>query len=250
MPGKEVGGPLPHVAGHIEQAIAVRRVGLDRRGPLVAVEHQVLPRELALPGVGHHLAARRELIAPAEGLAVQATTGRVLPLSLGRQLLAGPRGVRFGVPVGHVGHRVALSSVQCAVRALGMTPLSAGRPAPPVPHVTQVDRPGGLMKDQRSRDQHLGIGAGVISRIGSLLSPGDVTGGLHKAAELGDRHRMLVDPEPVHRDAMHRAFLGIKVVRAHGELARRDPDHVLGRSQPGPARRRGGPLRSRRRCLA
>src|SRR5262249_30915004 len=82
--------PLPDVAGHVVEAVAVRRIGLDRRGALVAVEQQVLPGELALPGIGHHAALRRELLAPREGRAVQATAGRVLPLGLARQRLAGP----------------------------------------------------------------------------------------------------------------------------------------------------------------
>src|SRR5262245_37265648 len=32
-----VDGPLPHVAGHVVEAVAVRRERADRRGPLVAV---------------------------------------------------------------------------------------------------------------------------------------------------------------------------------------------------------------------
>ena len=61
-----VGGPLPDVAGHVVEAVAVGRKRADRRRPLVAVLEQVLPGELALPGVGHRLAARRELVAPGD----------------------------------------------------------------------------------------------------------------------------------------------------------------------------------------
>src|SRR6187431_2800999 len=58
----EVCGPLPDIAGHVEQAVAIRREGPDRRGALVLVQEQVLPWEIALPGVRHHAVARRELV--------------------------------------------------------------------------------------------------------------------------------------------------------------------------------------------
>src|SRR5512132_2943978 len=49
-----VGGPLPDVADHVVQAVAVGRVAAHRGRPCVAVQLQVLDRELALPGVGCH----------------------------------------------------------------------------------------------------------------------------------------------------------------------------------------------------
>src|SRR4029453_4837810 len=62
--GIEVGRPLPDVAGHVVEAIAVRRERRDRRRPLEAIFERVLPGELALPGVRHHPATRRELVPP------------------------------------------------------------------------------------------------------------------------------------------------------------------------------------------
>src|SRR5690242_6142229 len=49
--------PLPDIADHVADAIAVRRERRHRRGALVSVLAQVLVREIALPGVGHMFAA-------------------------------------------------------------------------------------------------------------------------------------------------------------------------------------------------
>src|SRR4029453_19374117 len=88
-----VGRPLPDVAAHLEQAVAVGRKGLGRRGVLPPVEHLVVQGELALPHVGHVAAARRELVAPGVLGALQPAAGRPLPLGLAGQVLAGPGGV-------------------------------------------------------------------------------------------------------------------------------------------------------------
>ena len=137
----EVGRPLPDVAGHVEQAVAVGREGLDRRGALVPIGPQVLPRELALPGVGHHPALGRELVAPGVDGAVQPAAGGELPLGFGRQRLAGPRGVRRRRPRRR---RASPGWRSRPVRSLpgpsGWRHWAPGHPVPPVPVVVQVDR--------------------------------------------------------------------------------------------------------------
>src|SRR4051794_22805252 len=117
-----VARPLPDVAGHVIQAVAVGWEGTDRRRAGVAVEHEILPGELALPAVGQHLPARRELVTPCEGLAVEPPARGVLPLGLGRQRLARPRRVRRGVLVGDLRDRVAAARVRVAPRPLRPLP--------------------------------------------------------------------------------------------------------------------------------
>ena len=56
-----VGRPLPDVAAGVEEAVAVRREGVDRAGAGVAVELVVAVRERALPDVATVLAARFEV---------------------------------------------------------------------------------------------------------------------------------------------------------------------------------------------
>src|SRR5215211_5260833 len=64
-----VSSPLPDVARHVEQPVAVGRERPDRRCPLELVGPQVLDGELALPGVRHHFALGREVVPPGVGRA-------------------------------------------------------------------------------------------------------------------------------------------------------------------------------------
>src|SRR4051794_33034990 len=65
MPGRvPVGRPLPDVADHVVEAVAVGRVGGYRGGALIAVAGQVLLRENALPCIGQVAAAGCEFTAP------------------------------------------------------------------------------------------------------------------------------------------------------------------------------------------
>src|SRR5207244_12384223 len=103
-----VARPLPDVAADVVESVAVRRKRADRRGALVTVELQVLPGERALPRVGHRLAAGELVVAPGEHPPVESAAGRELPLSLGREALAGPAGVRLRILVGRVHARMAV----------------------------------------------------------------------------------------------------------------------------------------------
>ena len=58
--------PLPDVPAHVQEPVAVRWIRADRRRALVAVELEVLPGELALPGVCGRLTAGKVLVAPGE----------------------------------------------------------------------------------------------------------------------------------------------------------------------------------------
>src|SRR4051812_28034681 len=98
-PREPVRRPLPDVAGHPVQAVPVRGERTDRRGALEAIEAEVLPRELALPGVGPVPTLRRQFVPPRVDGALEATARRVLPLGLRRQLLARPRRVRRRVVI-------------------------------------------------------------------------------------------------------------------------------------------------------
>src|SRR3954447_4512850 len=59
-----VGGPLPDIARHIEQSVAIRRIAADRRAAGAAVGLESPPGEGALPGIRLVQAARRKLVAP------------------------------------------------------------------------------------------------------------------------------------------------------------------------------------------
>jgi hypothetical protein len=87
----------PNVAGHVEQAVAVRREAPHGGRALVAVQPQVLPRKLALPGVRHRAAVGEMLVAPGKRGTLEPATRRELPLDLRGQLLAEPAGVGLDI---------------------------------------------------------------------------------------------------------------------------------------------------------
>src|SRR5215207_5635988 len=92
-----VGGPLPDIADHVHQAVAVGWKRPHGGSTGVPVLLEVLDRELALPGVRHPLVRRGELVTPRELGAIEAPARRELPLGLGRQPLADPLCVRHHV---------------------------------------------------------------------------------------------------------------------------------------------------------
>jgi hypothetical protein len=101
-----VGGPLPDVAGGVEEPEAVRRECAHRCGAEESVLHRVPRREVALPHVHAVLAARLYLVAPRERLPLEPATGCALPFSLSRKALPRPRRVRSRVVPRHMDDRV------------------------------------------------------------------------------------------------------------------------------------------------
>ena len=155
-----VGRPLPDVPGHLEEAVAVRLEARDRRGALVAVELQVLPRELALPRVGHRLAVGEVLVAPREDRAVEAAPRCELPLGLARQLLPRPRRVRVGVLVRDMDDGMRVAAVDRRALSAGSLPVRAGHVLPPVAVVVQVDRPEDLRNTSEPGTRSSGSASG------------------------------------------------------------------------------------------
>src|SRR5215216_3153331 len=106
--------PFPNVTRHVEQPVAVRWERPDRRCPLEPVGPQVLDGELALPGVRHILALRRELVSPGVGRTLQPPASGELPLGLGGKHFAHPARVGRDVLVGDMHHRMPLPAVEGA----------------------------------------------------------------------------------------------------------------------------------------
>ena len=221
-----VGRPLPYVPGHVVEPVAVGREAADGRRPLVPVEGEVLPRELALPRVGGRPAVRKVLVAPGERCPLETSAGRQLPLRLRRELLPGPPRVRLRILVRDVHDRVVVATVDGGALSAGVLPVRAGDVLPPVAVVVEVHWPARCAEHQRSGHEQLGIGVGVLVRVERPLGERHVRRLAHETPELRGRDRLLVHPEPVDRDAMHRAFLGIEVLRAHRERPTGDPPHA------------------------
>ena len=190
-----IGGPFPHVADHVVDAIAVRRERGHRRGAFVAIQLEILVRERALPGVCHLLAARCELIAPGELGAVKAAASRKLPFRLGRQVLAGPFRVGHGVPVGDVNDGMIIEPADRTARSIGPPPVGAKFECPPLAPVVHIDRMLRRIENQRARLEHVRQSARIVLRIRRDLGEGDIAGRLHEIAEFAVGNWSPVDPE-------------------------------------------------------
>ncbi len=228
MPGGvPVGGPLPDVAGHVEQPEVVGRERTDGSGAGEPVGLRVAPREITLPEVRQVAPVGHGVVAPHEGAAVHSPTGRVLPLGLGRQLLARPRRVRLGVLERDMHHGVIATFADRGTRPLRTAPRRTGRPCPPLAEVAQVDRACRRREHERAGHEVLRRSAGEVSRIERTLGHGGVARRRDERRELLVGHRRRADLETVDAHGVDGGFLGIVLVGTHAELPRRDPDHAL-----------------------
>src|ERR1043165_8710778 len=71
--GPPIRGPLPHVADHVVDAVAVRRECRHRGRARVTIRFEILVWEGSLPGVRHVSVARREFVPPGEFGGVEPT---------------------------------------------------------------------------------------------------------------------------------------------------------------------------------
>ncbi len=240
-----VGRPLPHVAGHVVQAVGIRCKARDRRGAGKAILRLIAMRELALVDVGVMDTSGRELIPPRVETARASASRRELPLGLGRQTPARPCGIRLGIRVRHMHDRQALASAQLRAGPLGMSPRRARHVLPPLQRIPQIDCASGRREHGGARDEEVLRRARKVRGIEWTLGNRHVAGRLNEGRELRVGDLGGVHPETVNLDAMN----GLRVARDPSHLAQRvgrrvtphrklpagDPQHPGG----GIARRRG-----------
>src|SRR5258705_9458061 len=77
--------PLPGVADHVEEAVAIRRKRTDRRGALVAVLDEILVRKPALPEIRERLAGWHQDVAPGVVRILETAARGELPFGFGPQ---------------------------------------------------------------------------------------------------------------------------------------------------------------------
>ncbi len=250
-----VAAPLPDVAGHVVQAVAVGRERLHRRRALVSIFRRIFIREVALEVVALRMVFVERFVAPDVLLAFQAAARRALPLGLGRQAFAGPFGIGDGVVPGNLYDGVVVPAVDGAARSFRVAPVGPGLPLPPLMHVVQRHR---MVRRRENEGTGFGLEVGRFRRAGwellleilpvqRLLGRGAVAGGLDEGAELGVGDVGLVHPEAVHPDAVGGTLdaRNVGVVAAHHEFAAGNPAHPRRRRgfKPLPPVHRGGQSR-------
>src|SRR5215510_13223916 len=116
--------PLPDVADHVVEPVAVGFEAADRRSPGVAVLVGVVDGEDALPGIGDRLAFGIEGTRPII-LAVATAARGELPLRLGRELTAAPARISQRILVGDMHDRMIVLARDRTARACRRTPIGA-----------------------------------------------------------------------------------------------------------------------------
>ena len=223
--GVPVARPLPDVSRHVDQAVAVGRERADRRCAFIPVGLDVLPWELALPEVRHRTPARHQLSAPGVLGPFEPSARRHLPLGFGRERCARPHGVRLGVSVGDVHHRMAALILDGGTGPVRVAPVCAEDELPPVPKIPHVHRTARLDEDQRAGIQHVGTRPRILGGVRGDLSERHVTGFGDEPAEVGVGHRGAVHPESVDGHPVRRGLLWIMPIGTHQESPSWDPRH-------------------------
>src|SRR5690606_1827804 len=218
--------PLPDVSRHVVETETIGGKRADRRRAFVTVRLEVLPGELALPGVGLRTTVRFETLAPRVGGSVEPAARRELPLRLARQRLPRPSRIGLGIFVRDVDDRMLIASFEVALRSLRMLPARAWNVGPPCAWITQRNPPYRLAEHERAGDENRRVHPRIGVRIRRAFGERDVARRLDELAKRRVGHRMRIHPEPGNRDPSNRPLLRIEVVRSHRERATRNPDHA------------------------
>ena len=103
--------PFPHIAGHFIEAVAVWQ---ERNRPALfphsRLGREVLPRELALPGVRHWFPVGHEFVAPNVLGGGEAPARRKFPFGFTRQFLADPGCIGLRILERHMNNRMILQA--------------------------------------------------------------------------------------------------------------------------------------------
>src|SRR5690554_612068 len=199
-----VARPLPDVADHIAQPVAVGLERIDRRCPHKPIECQILPRKLTLPGIRPKTPLGGKFLPPCIPRSLQPAARRVLPLRLARQRLAGPPGIGARIRIRHMNHRMRRTPLHTALRPLRAPPTRPRHIGPPRAPVPQAHRALRRTEYQRPWDQLLRVDPRIVPPIRPALRHRYVAGRLDEARKISISHRAFVDPEPVNLPPMRR----------------------------------------------
>ena len=102
--------PFPYVPGDIEQAKAIRSIGVYRGASKIAICNRVVIREDPLPDIALVSTARCQLVAPRKSVPFEPSPRCVLPLDFGWQAHARPFAICKGVVPAHMNDWVVLAA--------------------------------------------------------------------------------------------------------------------------------------------
>src|ERR1700733_7707040 len=145
-----VANPLPYIARHVVQSVPGGEKLRDGRNARVSIRCGVVIRKMSLVGVGHPLAVNAVFIAPHVNFARESTARGKFPLRFRWQTLASPFGIRCGIRVRNLDHRIVSAAFQVAFWTKRMTPVRTRNIGPPLRKVVERYRMSGRRKDDGS----------------------------------------------------------------------------------------------------
>ena len=224
-----VGGPLPGVAGHVVEAITIRREGFDRGEGWEAILGGVLRGKFPLPDIHHPLSAGFHFITPDILFPGQATAGGKFPLRFRGKTFPGPLGVSRGILPVHADHGISLPRGRTG-RAHGLTPRGAFHVFPPGQFVVERHRfrSGAEIVGPRLEHRFINLRPDLFRKVFLLrrfFRGGHIAGGFHKSAELPVGDFRFIHPEALQHHPVGRFFHGF-VIGPHGEGATGNPPHA------------------------
>jgi hypothetical protein len=222
-----VARPLPYVADHVVEAIAVRLEAADRRGRGIAVLVRVVEGEDALPGIGDRLALGIESARPVV-LAVAPAARGEFPLRLGRQLAPAPTRIGERILVGDVHDGLIVLAVNRAARACRGAPIRARHVLEPLSDPAAACDIGRRNKHHGPRSEQLLRHAGMRRRIEPALRQRDVSRGRHEFPKLRVGHLVAIDPKAVDTHGVSESLLRPMALGAHDEGSAADEHHPGG----------------------
>src|SRR5262252_182243 len=231
--------PLPYVSSHVVEAIAVWWIDSHRRDSNVAVFARVQYWKASLKSVRHPQTARPKLVAPNKRLSGKAAASRELPFCFRGQSLPGPLGIRFGVFVSHVHHRVVFSAVEIASWPCRMSPTRSRHVQPPLVVIVEGDRMIRRREDYCARNEIFRRCPGKVLGLWLAFRHRVVFRGEHESRKFLIGHIGLFHPKRVDIDAvngpgiascLHSYFIHSRwILSAHREFTTWNPSHTFRR---------------------
>src|SRR5262249_5423305 len=216
--------PLPDIADHVVEAVAVRLEAADRRGPGLAVLVRVVAREDALPAVGDRLALGIEGTRPVV-LAVATAARGEFPLRLGREFTAAPARIGERILVGDMHDGMIVLARNGAAGTGWLTPIGARHVLEALRDAAAAGDIGGLDEDHRAGNEQLLGHAGMRCRVETALGQSHVSRRRDEFAKLRVGHLVAIDPEAIDAHGVGEALLRPMALGAHDERSAMDEHH-------------------------
>ena len=110
--------------------------------------------------------------------AVKSAARGKLPFRFGRQFLAGPLGIGFGIAICDMHNRMIVEPADGAARPVGPAPIGAEFEFPPLRPVAQINRMLRRRENQRAGFEHVRQSARIVLWIGRDFGKRDIAGGV------------------------------------------------------------------------